>query len=148
IARLFHLLGDCVKHPIPALFFPMIGTGSAIERFSQTRVIDNIVLERDAFGAERAAIDRMIRIALDVDHCRACHILRSVAERVYDDAATDCAVWTGRTRFGGARDLQLTHGRVCQREIETESERSHAANRSDFQKISSRNSHMISSRML
>jgi hypothetical protein len=38
-------------------------------RLEQAAVVENILLERGAFGAERAAIDGVVGIALDVETC-------------------------------------------------------------------------------
>ena len=37
---------------------------------TQAPIVEDVLLERRALGAERAAIDRMIGIAFDVDHLR------------------------------------------------------------------------------
>jgi hypothetical protein len=59
------------------------------------------------FGQRRALIDRMIRIALDVHH-RRLDVARAIAERVDNHAAAHRAKGTGGTRFGRARDFQLS----------------------------------------
>src|SRR5262249_9743611 len=103
----------------------------------------DVVFERDAFGAERAAIDRMVGVALDVDDGGACDVFGPVAERVDDHAATDRAVWAGRSRLGRARNLQLADGGVSRSEIEAEGDDSTGAGGGDLDKGSPRNSHKL-----
>src|SRR3989442_13673440 len=57
-----------------------------------------------ALGAKRAAIHRMIRIALDVNDLGR-SILGLVAEAVHQEAAADRAVWTGVACLRGACEL-------------------------------------------
>ena len=78
----------------------------AVHHLRQPPIVDDVLLEGDALGAERALVDRMIGIAFDV-HDRRRDVARLVAERVDDDAAADRAVRAGRSRLGRARDLQL-----------------------------------------
>ena len=52
-------------------------------RLQQPPIVQDVLLERRALGAERAAIDGMVGIAFDVHHLRG-HVLRLVAERVDD----------------------------------------------------------------
>ena len=67
----------------------------------------NEVDQARALRAQRAAIDRMIGIAFDMNDA-GFGVLRVVAEAVHQDAATDGAVRTGVAGFGGARQLVLT----------------------------------------
>jgi hypothetical protein len=57
-----------------------------------------------AFGAERAAIDRVIRITFDVNDA-GLGILGAIAEAVHQDSATDGAVGAGVAGFDGARQF-------------------------------------------
>src|SRR5262245_12524610 len=65
IARLLHSPGDLIYHPLPALLLPSVGAWGAVERAGQATFVEDVVFERNAFGAERAAIDRMVWVALD-----------------------------------------------------------------------------------
>jgi len=69
----------------------------------------NDVEQRRPFRAERAAIHRMIRIALDVNDVGP-GVLGAVAEAVDDDAAGDRAVGAGITRLGRGRELERSDG--------------------------------------
>ena len=80
-------------------------------RLEQPPLVEDVLLERRAFRAERAAIDRMIGIAFDVDDLRD-GVLGFVAERVDDHAAADRAVRAGAARLGRARDLERLRLRV------------------------------------
>src|SRR5262249_50842974 len=143
IARLLHSPGDLIDHPFPAPLIPAIGAWGAVERAGQATFAEDVVLERDAFGAERAAIDRMVGVALDMDDSGTCDVFRLVAERGYDHAATDCAVGAGRSRLGRARNLQLADGSVGRSEIEAEGDDSTGAGNGDLEKVSPRNSHKL-----
>jgi hypothetical protein len=143
IARLLHPPGDLVDHPIPALLLPAIGARGAVKRASQATFAEDVVFERDAFGAERAAIDRMVGVALDVDDGGARDVFGPVPERVDDHAATDRAVGAGRSRLGRARNLQLADGRVSRGEIEAEGDDSTGAGDGYLDKVSPRNSHEL-----
>ena len=90
------------------LLLPRARPRRAVPHLRQAPIVDDVLLEGDALGAERALVDRMIGIAFDVDD-RRLDVARPVAERVDDHAAADRAVRAGRARFGRARDLQLAH---------------------------------------
>src|SRR3981189_1270705 len=63
--------------------------------------------------AQGAAIDRVIRIALDVEDARA-GILRAIAEAVHENATGDRTIRTGVAGLGGARELELAYfGERC-----------------------------------
>src|ERR1700693_6437091 len=58
--------------------------------------------------AQGAAIDRVIRIALDVEDARA-GIPRATAEAVHENATGDRAIRARVTRLSGAGELELAH---------------------------------------
>ena len=87
----------------------------------------------------------MIRIAFDVDDRRR-DVARSIAERVDDDAAADRAVRAGRSRLGGARDLQLAHLRQRRREVEAQHRHGDAANGCSLEKVPAAGIHGRSAR--
>src|SRR5205085_6713664 len=120
IARVFNLPRDLIESVVPRDVFPMIRTGPPHLRFQEPALIQNILFERSAFRAERAAIDRMIWIALDVHDLRR-GVLGSVTQSMDDHAATDRAVGTGRACLGGACDLERLRLRAHRRETEAES---------------------------
>src|SRR5205823_5915474 len=94
---------------IMSVFFmstlPFSTARTAHQRFQQAPVVHNLLLQRGTLRAQRAAVGRMIGVALNVDDLRG-HILRAVANRVDDRAATNSTVRTRRARLAGARDLQ------------------------------------------
>src|SRR6202021_3120822 len=70
VARLLHLLRDFFVGLIPGDVLPVGASGTADLGLEQAAVVENVLLERGAFGAKCAAIDRMVRIALDVENLR------------------------------------------------------------------------------
>src|SRR5207237_175277 len=96
-------------HPLVMAPRPKVGpkleTWGPHLRLQQAPLIQNILFERSSFGAERAAIDGVVRVAFDVHHLRG-DILRAVTDRIDDDPAAHRAVGTGRARLVGAGDFQ------------------------------------------
>ena len=88
IARPFDLAADFVEGLIPADRLPAIGPWPANFGTEQPAVIDDVLFERRALGTQRAAIDWVVAIALDVDDLRR-GVLRLVAQCMDDDAAAD-----------------------------------------------------------
>ena len=119
VTRFLHPPADFIERGIPRDVVPMIGTGTAHLRLGEAPLVENIVVERSAFRAQCAAIDRMIRIAFHVNDLRR-GVFRFVAERVNNYAATYRAVGACRARLARARDLQFFELRVSGREIESE----------------------------
>src|SRR6516162_1123799 len=101
VAGLLDLSGNFGNCLIPRDVFPVGAAGAAHLWLQQSPVVQNILLQRGAFGAERAAIDGMVRIAFDVNDLRG-DILRTVANRVDDHATADRTVGTRRARFIGS----------------------------------------------
>ncbi|MDT4879160.1 hypothetical protein FQZ97_1148050 [compost metagenome] len=64
------------------------------------------VQQAGAFRAEGAAVDRVVRIALDMDDVLR-DVLRRIALAVHDQAAADGAVGAGVARLDGARQLEM-----------------------------------------
>ena len=127
-------LRDLVDGVVPGDVFPMVGAGPADLRLHQAARVEDVLLERGALGAERAAIDGVVRIAFDVDHLRG-DVLGLVAQRVDDDAAAHRAVGAGGAGLGGARDLQLAQLRIGGRQVEAENGGGRAADGRDFQEV-------------
>ena len=115
-------------------------TGRAIERPRETLIVDDELPERDSLRAKRAAVDRVVGIAFDVDH-RRLHVARLVTQRVNDDAARDGTVRADAVRLGGARNLEFAGLRVCSRRVESEGGRDRPARERAFNKISSAEFH-------
>src|SRR3984885_15580658 len=66
------------------------------------------VEQRRSLGAQCAAIDRMVRIALDVNDVGH-RVLGAIAERVDQDAAGDGAIGARVSRLGRRRQLERPH---------------------------------------
>src|SRR5690606_5959076 len=98
------------------------------------------------FRTQRAAVDRVIGVALDV-HDAGLDVLRLVTDAVHDQAATDRAVRTGVASLGGARQLELTRlrQRFRRREAERNQTRAHQAGRGYTEKLPSVHVHLITS---
>src|SRR4029079_4955441 len=95
-----------------------------------------------AFRAERAAIDRMIGVPLDVDDLRD-RVLRLVAECMNDGAGTDRTIRTGAARFAGAGDLEDAGLGVDRSQVEPEGGDGRAAGERPLQENSSRDRHLL-----
>ncbi|MNF58356.1 hypothetical protein D3C84_399080 [compost metagenome] len=101
-----HQLGDAVEGVIPFDALPRVGAG-----FADLRVLEAVgavdeVQEARAFRAEGAAVDRVVRVALDMDDVLR-DVLRRIALAVHDQAAADRAVRTGVARLDGTRQLEV-----------------------------------------
>ena len=77
-------------------------------REEQTAFTVDEIQQSRALRAERAAVDGMIGIALDVID-RRLGVLRTVAQAVHEYAAGHRAVGAGIAGLGGPRQLELTH---------------------------------------
>ena len=67
VAIVLHGAGDLVERGLPGDRFELARAGLADHRLRQARFRMDHVEQRRAFRAKRAAIGRVIRIALDVD---------------------------------------------------------------------------------
>src|SRR6266480_2882019 len=97
----------------------MIRTGTPDLRFQQTTIVQNVLLERSAFGTECPAIDRMIWITFHV-HDLWNGILGFVAKCINDYTAAHRAVWTSAACFCRARYLQSLSLRIDRSKAEAE----------------------------
>src|SRR5205085_8937397 len=88
VARLLDPAADFVDRLIPSDVFPAIGCRTPDLRLQEATLVQNVLLQRRAFRAERPTVDWMIGVPLDVNDLRN-RVLRFVAERMNDDAATD-----------------------------------------------------------
>src|SRR5204862_4252072 len=113
IAILLHELGDATEGLVPGDRLPFVGTRRAVLGKRQAaRAVDEVD-ERCTLRAQRAAIDRVIRIALDVEDTRA-GILRAIAEAVHQNATGHGTVGTGIACLGGPRQLEFAYfGQRC-----------------------------------
>src|SRR6202044_199332 len=91
---------------------------------------------------KRAAVRRVIGIALNVDHLRR-DVLRFVANRVDEHAATDRAVRTSRARFAGSGDFQFFEFGVSGLEVKSEDGSGGTTDCRNFEEISAGCLHRI-----
>src|ERR1700676_4534573 len=131
VAGFLDLGGDFVQSIVPRYIFPIRAAGPPDLRLEEPPFVHYVLLERRALGANRAAIDGMVRVPFDVDHLRS-DVFGAVADGIDDDAAAHRAIRAGRTRLAGAGDLELAQLRVCRLQIETKYRRGGAANRCEL----------------
>ncbi len=136
----FQQAGDAIDHEVPRLLFPVIAARRAVHRLGNAAIVDDVVLDGRALGTQRALVDGMVGIALDVDD-RGPDVAALVAESVNDDAASHRAIRAGGAGLGGAGDLERPHFGVSLREVKAKYRRGNAADGTDFQEISSRRFH-------
>ena len=117
VARLFHPVADLINRLVPTDVFPVIRTRSPDLRLQKPAVIENILLERSSLRTQRATIDGMVGIALDVNHLGR-DVLGLVTDRINNDAAAYRSVRAGGSRFGRSGNLELAKLRVSRGEVE------------------------------
>src|ERR1700674_2686518 len=105
VARLLHLLRNLGVSLVPRDVFPVGGSGTPHLRLQQAAVVENVLLEGRSLGAECAAVDGVVGIALDVYDLGDC-VLGFVAQGVDDHTATDRTIRTGAARLAGSRNLE------------------------------------------
>src|SRR2546425_7651694 len=145
VARLLDLLRDLGISLVPRDVFPVGGSGTPHLRLQQAAFVEDILLERRSLGAKRAAVDGVIGIALDVDDLRN-RILRLVADRVDDYAATDGTIRAGAARFAGSRNLERISLSVNRSQIKAEGGETGAAKHGAFEKSPARELHFVAPR--
>ena len=105
VAVVLHQSRDAVERRSQQIRFELVGARLADHRiFEPRRRLDEIE-QRRPLRAERAAIGRMIRVALDMDDLGGLALLQ-VALRVHDDAARHRAIRTGVAGLGGIGELE------------------------------------------
>ncbi len=122
VARVLDVPRDLGDGLVPADVLPLVGAGPPDLGLREAIRVDDVVLDGRSLGAERAAVDRMVGIAFDVDD-RGSRVLGLVAEGVDDHSTRDRAVGAGTSGLRGARDLELAHFRLRLGDVETESDR-------------------------
>ena len=140
VAGFLHFGCDFVEGIVPGDIFPIGAAGAADLWLQQAAIVQDILFERSAFGAKCAAINRMIRVAFDVNHLR-CDVFRAITNRVDDDASTHRTVRTSGAGFVGSGNLESAKLRVGGLQVETEDGRSRATDRRKLQKITPRRIH-------
>src|SRR5450759_4163329 len=134
VAGCLDVLRDLRDRVVPGDGLPLVGTLPADLGAREAIGVVDVFPESRALGAERAAVDRVVGIALHVDD-RGRGVLGLVAERVDDHAARDRAVRTRASGLRRARDFELAHLRP--RLVEIEAERDRSAGGSGFHERSS-----------
>jgi hypothetical protein len=135
VTRFLYPMTDLVDGLVPADIFPVIGAGSPDLRLQQPALIEDVLLKRSALRTERAAIDGMIGIALDVNHLGR-DVLGLVTDRINNDAAAYRAVRAGGSRFGRSGNLELAKLRVGRGKVKPKQRQRRASQRGHFQEIS------------
>ena len=68
VAGVFDQAGDALQGPVPVLFLPFVAFRRPVEDLAQTVLVGlGQTEEAGALGAEGTFVDRMIRVAFDVD---------------------------------------------------------------------------------
>lgn len=119
VARFLDPMSDLINGGVPGDVVPVIRPRAANLRDQQPALVADVLLERSSLWTQSAAVNGMVRVALNMDHLGR-HIFGFVANGVNDDAATYRTIWTGRSRFRGTVNLELAKLRVYRRQVETE----------------------------
>ena len=132
VPRVLDLAGDAVERPVPGLLFPLLAVRRAVKHLENPAVVLAELVMGGAFGAQRAFVDGMVGIALDVDHPPL-----AVLVRAGDQPASHRAIAAHRGGLLGEGEfgrLGLGPGRA---QVEAESaERGHGRGRArDFQEL-------------
>ena len=118
----------------------MVRTRTSYLRLQQSTIVDDVLLQRSTLGTQRAAIDRMIWIAFDVNDLGGC-VFSFVAERVDDYAAAYRTVRASAAGFSCAVYFERLCLRVSRREVEAEGGSSDSSDKADLDESSSRDFH-------
>src|SRR5258705_13173277 len=118
VARLLYPAGDLIKCAVPGDILPMVRTRASDLRLQKSALVNDFVFKRSALRAERATIDRMVGIALNMHRLR-CHIFGFITNGVNNHATADRAIGTSAPSFGGASNLQCLRLRVNRSNAET-----------------------------
>src|SRR5271163_2153809 len=135
VASFLNAGGDLVQGIVPGNVFPLRAARAAHLRLEQAAVVQNVLCERGALGAQRAAIGGMVRVAFDVNYLSG-RVFGLVAKRVDDCAAAYRAVGASGARLTGARNLELGHLGVGGFYVEAEDSRCRAAYCGNLKEVS------------
>src|SRR5690606_1840604 len=108
VAVLSHQAGDAIERFVPGQAGPLIGAGLAHHRVLQAVGALYEVQQAGALGAQAAAVDRMIRVTLDVDDLLS-DVLAAAAAAVEDQSAAYRAVGAGVAGFLGVGQLEMPY---------------------------------------
>ena len=138
VAGILHAPGDLVQGPAPVLLFPGVAVRGAVQRLFQPVTIGVHAVEGRALGAERALVDRKIRVSLRGNELAVPHI--------GDDLTANGAERTDRHHFLGAFNLERPGigQRLIQVDPQLSEGQAQGAHAREFQKISPRTAHKAS----
>src|SRR5690606_22646276 len=103
-----HQAGDAIERFVPGQARPLVGAGLAHHRVLQAVGALDEVQQSGALGAQAAAVDRMIRVALDVDDLLI-DGLAAAAAAVEDQSAAYRAVGAGVAGCRGVGQLEMPY---------------------------------------
>ena len=103
-----HQVGDAIERVIPGHPRPFAAAGLADLRVLQAAGAVNEVQQARAFGAQGAAVDRVVGVTFDVNDALR-DILRRIALAVHDHPTADRAVRAGVAGFMGVGELEVAH---------------------------------------
>src|SRR6516164_6865179 len=83
VASGLDVAGDPGDGRVPGDLLPLVRARTADLGYGQSAGMLDVFLEGDSLGTEGPSVDRVIRVALDVDH-RGLHVLRLVPEGMND----------------------------------------------------------------
>src|SRR5690606_10563564 len=109
VAVVLHQPGDAPQGVVPGDALPFVAAGFAHFAVLQALAAVDVVDQTGALGAKRAAVDRMIWVAFDMEDALM-GVLRAITEAVHQDAATDRAV--GAVVAGFLRAQQFVLARL------------------------------------
>ena len=109
-------MANLVDGLVPLDVFPVVRTRPPDLGLEKPALVENVLLERSAFRTQRATIDGMIGIALDVNHLGR-DVLGLVTDRINNDAAAYRTVRAGGSRFGRSGNLELAKLRISRGEV-------------------------------
>jgi hypothetical protein len=140
VPRFLDFLRDFRERLVPRNILPLRAPRPPNLRLQQPAIIEDVLFERCALGAQRPPVGGVVGITFDVHHLRR-NVLRLVSDGIDDRAATHCAVRTSRPSFTGAGDFQDSELCVSGLEIETENCGGDSAYRGELQKVSAGSLH-------
>src|ERR1700675_89002 len=137
VACLLDFLRDLGISLVPRNVFPVGGSRTPHLWLQQAALVDNVLLERRSLGAERAAVDGVVGIALDV-HSLGNRVLGLVAQGVNDHTTTDGTIRTGAAGFAGSDNLERRGLSVNRSQIKAQGGETGAAKHGAFEKSPAR----------
>src|SRR5262249_19582759 len=110
----------------PGDVLPLRTTRTSHLGLQQPALIQDVLIQRSAFGTQRAAIDRMVGIAFYVDHLRG-DVLGLVAKRMDDHSTAHRTIRTRGTCLSSSGNLKFFGLRQDRAGIKSHQKRSGAS---------------------